>query len=89
MKALYTINQVALGKPIIKSEILAEIIRQPGVISVVDVYLSNISGTEDGREYSTTSKNLDLIYEDDMYFAEPYEIFELRHPSSDVNVTVL
>lgn len=89
VKALYTINQVALGKPIIKSEILAEIIRQPGVISVVDVYLSNISGTEDGREYSTTSKNLDLIYEDDMYFAEPYEIFELRHPSSDVNVTVL
>ena len=53
------------------------------------VELVNVAGTVQDRDYSTTSKNLDLALKDDIYFAEPYEIFELRHPANDILITVL
>lgn len=86
---LYTKENIALGKPIVKSDIANVVINQPGVIACVSIELVNVAGTIEVREYSTTSKNLDLALKDDIYFAEPYEIFELRHPESDIMITVL
>tara|TARA_Y100000593_G_scaffold77916_1_gene144435 strand:+ start:8472 stop:10301 length:1830 start_codon:yes stop_codon:yes gene_type:complete len=89
VKALYTADTMALGKPIVKSDIVNVVINQPGVIACVDIKLNNVAGTIQNRTYSTVQKNLDLALKDDIYFAEPYEIYELRHPSSDIIVTVL
>ena len=89
VKDLFAINTVALGKPIVKSDILNVVINQPGVVSCVDIKLVNIAGTVQDKTYSGTQKNLDLALKDDIYFAEPYEIFELRYPNKDIIVTVL
>ena len=86
---MYTKEAIALGKPIVKSDITNVVINQPGVISCVSVELVNVAGTTGGKTYSTTAKNLDLALKDDIYFAEPYEIYELRYPDNDIMVTVL
>jgi hypothetical protein len=89
VRALFTADQLALGKPLVVSDITNIIINQPGVISCVSVKLNNVAGTILNRTYSTVQKNLDLALKDDIYFAEPYEIYELRHPQNDIIVTVL
>lgn len=91
VRALFTSDTMALGKPVVVSDIMNVVINQPGVIGVPagGIKLTNIAGTVQNKTYSPTLKNLDLAEKDGMYFAEPYEIFELRHPSSDIVVTVL
>jgi hypothetical protein len=89
VKSLFSISTVALGKPIVKSDILNVVINQPGVVSCVGIKLVNVAGTVQEKTYSNTQKNLDLALKDDIYFAEPYEIFELRFPNKDIIVTVL
>ena len=89
VKELYTKESIALGKPIVKSDITNVVINQPGVVSCVSVELVNVAGSVQNRSYSSTSKNLDLALKDDIYFAEPYEIFELRFPDNDIMITVL
>ena len=86
---LFTKEDLAMGKPIVKSDIINAVINQPGVISCVSVDLVNVAGTIQDREYSTITKNLDLALKDDIYFAEPHEIFELRFPEEDILITVL
>ena len=86
---LFTKESLAMGKPIVKSDIINAVINQPGVISCVSVELVNVAGTIDDRDYSAITKNLDLSLKDDIYFAEPHEIFELRFPESDILITVL
>ena len=88
VKKLYTREKMVLGKPIIISNIRAVVQNLTGVISVVDVKLVNVSGTILNRVYSASAKNLDLALDDDIYFSEPYEIFELRYPNDDILVTV-
>jgi len=89
IQELFTIEDVALGRPVIKSDIMNAVINQPGVVSCVSIELTNVYGTEDGREYSKKYKNLDTALKDDIYFAEPHEIYELRFPRYDISVTVL
>lgn len=89
VKDLYTKESIALGKPIVKSDITNVVINQPGVVSCVSVELVNCAGTLENRTYSSTSKNLDLALKDDIYFAEPFEIYELRFPENDIMITVL
>ena len=89
VRELFTSDKLAMGKPIVVSDITSIVINQPGVISCVSVKLKNVAGTIDNRDYSSTIKNMDLALKDDIYFAEPYEIYELRHPQNDILVTVL
>ena len=89
VKKLFEASTVALGKPIVKSDILNVVINQPGVVSCVSIELVNVNGTVQNKTYSDTQKNLDLALKDDIYFAEPHEIYELRHPNNDIIVTVL
>lgn len=89
VKKLFAIDSVALGKPIVISDIQNVVINQPGVVSCVSVKLVNIAGEVQEKTYSDSQKNLDLVLKDGIYFAEPYEIYELRYPNKDIIVTVL
>ena len=89
VKTLFSSESIALGKPIVKSEIVNKVINQPGVISCISVNLVNQTGLISDRQYSDSSKNMTIALEDDIYFAEPYEIYELRFPQNDIVVTVL
>lgn len=87
VKKLYTQEKLALGKPIVVSEITNRVINQAGVISCVSVTITNIYGTISNRTYSADAKKLETI--DDIVFAEPHEIYELRFPDDDIEITVL
>jgi hypothetical protein len=89
VKSIFSRESIALGKPIVKSDIVNKVINQAGVISCVSVELINLSNIVADRTYSTTTKNLSLQLKDDIYFAEPYEIYELRYPQNDIVITVL
>lgn len=88
VQKLFVKENTALGKPIVKSEIRSVVQAQPGVISCISVELINISGQVENRQYSEQKKNLKSILDKDIYFVEPYEIFELRFPNKDILVTV-
>tara|TARA_R110001592_G_scaffold33169_1_gene115321 strand:- start:12743 stop:14569 length:1827 start_codon:yes stop_codon:yes gene_type:complete len=87
VKKLYTPEKMALGKPLVMSDILNTVISQPGVVSCLTPEITNLSGTISDREYSADTKRIEV--ENDVIFAENYEIFELRHPNSDIEITVL
>ena len=88
MQKLFQKENTALGKPIVKSDIRSVVQSLPGVISCISVDLVNVSGTVENRQYSEQRKNLQSILDKDIYFIEPYEIFELRFPNNDILVTV-
>lgn len=87
-KSLFTKQAIALGKPIVTSEIMAQVLGVPGVISCPDITLTNIAGISGPRTYSTSVKNMELSNENGIYYCEPYEIFELKFPMNDIIVTV-
>ena len=87
VKKLYTPEKIALGKPLVMSDILNTVISQPGVVSCLTPDITNLTGTIENRSYSEDTKKLEI--ENDVVFAEDYEIFELRHPNSDIEITVL
>lgn len=89
VKKLFTADKMALNKPIVISDIMNVVINQPGVIGCSSIKLVNVAGTISNREYSTTEKNLNLVLKDGIYFSEPYEIYELRHPQNDIILKVL
>lgn len=89
VQSLFTPDKLHLGKPVIKSEIFNEVFNQPGVIAVPKIELVNVAGTIQNKTYSNTQKNLELSLINDVYIAEPYEIYELRYAKSDISVTVL
>jgi len=87
VQTLYTSDKIALGKPLVLSDIVNKVINLPGVISCITPEIANIYGTVENRVYSSEQKTLEV--ENDVVFAEDFEIFELRHGSSDIEVTVL
>ena len=89
VQALYTSEKLHLGKSIVKSEIFNAVFNQPGVTAVSKIELVNLAGTIQAKTYSNTQKNLELSLVNDVYIAEPYEIYELRYAKADISVTVL
>jgi hypothetical protein len=87
IKKLYVPSKMALGKPMIMSDIVNTVINQPGVISCLSPEIVSLSGTIGNKTYSSDFKKLEVV--NDIIFAEDYEIFELRNPSLDIEVTVL
>jgi hypothetical protein len=89
VSALFPIDEVALGKPINTTVISNTVGNVTGVVSIDSITVNNINVDTDIYEYSHERKNMDLSKEAGVYYAEPYEIFELRYPQADIIVTVV
>lgn len=81
-------QRIALGKSINVTNIHRSIINLPGVISIGSIKCIGVSGVHDQNLYSNNYKNLDLVFKNGVYYAQPYEIFELKYPNDDIIVTV-
>jgi len=88
IKALLRIEKFQVGQPIIESDIINAIINTPGVLSLIELNLINLSGTVSAREYSNTIRNLDNFKHNGIYFVGPGDIFELRYPNEDISIMV-
>lgn len=77
-----------LGQPIIKSDITSIVINTPGVLSVGDIVLRNLTGNIQNRTYSDDSYNFDANLRNGIYVIPQNSIFELKYPDFDIEVTI-
>lgn len=85
---LLNLERASLGKSINLTNIQRMIINIPGVKSIGDIKCVNVSGIANENEYSSNYKNMDLVLKNGVYYAEPYEIFELKFPKDDIIISV-
>jgi hypothetical protein len=82
-----------LGQNVYISEIRRLIQSENGVISISDIRVFNrvggqYSSSQTSQKYSdTTTKQIELFA--DTIFAEPTQIYQIRFPNKDINVSVL
>jgi hypothetical protein len=84
IKKYFNIKNFQIDQPIVKSELMNLIINTPGVISLVDCKILNISGNSTGRKYSKVSFNVLSNTTKGVTFPPKGGIFELRHPKHDI-----
>jgi len=77
-----------IDMPIALSDITNTVLNTEGVISLVDLQVSNVVGTIEDRKYSDISFNPPANTYQQMVIGPPGSIFELRHPDYDVKVSV-
>ena len=77
-----------IGMPLLESEFINAVINTRGVMSMVSLNFQNVNGTVANREYSRNAVNMSAYYNKGFYFAEQGDLFELRYPGNDIEVTV-
>jgi len=88
VKKHFQLTKMQVGQPIIESELVNIIINTSGVLSLIELKLTGLSGTVSGKSYSEQDTNFDGIKANGIYFPPAGGIFELRYPNSDVFITV-
>ena len=88
IKDITSLKNYQIGTPIIEADIINTIINTVGVLSLNKLDFINISGDVQGREYSQAVYNFSKNKKNGMFFIKQNSIFELRHPSHDIEVTI-
>jgi len=84
LKKFFDIKNWQIDQPILRTDIVNLIINTPGVISLSNLKIGNISGSVDGREYSNKTFNIKLNTLKKMIIPPTGGIFEIRFPDSDI-----
>jgi len=88
IKNVVRLDRFQIGMPIMEAEFINAIINVRSVMSLVSLKLENVNGTIMDRVYSSIAVNMDSIKNKGFYFAESGDIFEMRFPDYDIEVTV-
>ena len=81
-------NNIQIDQPIPISDILNSVINTEGVISLVGLETTNITGAIEDRQYSGNSFNVSANTIQEMIVGPPGSIFEIKYPGKDLVVTV-
>jgi hypothetical protein len=84
LKEYFEIDRWQLNQPINLTDIYTTIAAVPGVLSVVDVTISNRVATFDGRSYSNTPHNITENKKNGIIYSKENAIFELKFPNKDI-----
>ena len=87
VKTLDTKN-FQIDMPVALSDITNVVLNTQGVISLVDLKVTNVTGTVEDRAYSDVSFNVDANTFQQMVIGPDGSIFELRYPDNDIKVSV-
>lgn len=85
---LLRLSKFQVGQPIIEADLINAVINIQGVLSLIDIKLTNLYGTVNGREYSQKAYDMDDAKSNGIYFPPPGGIFEMRFAAEDIRVTV-
>lgn len=88
IKSMMQIEKFEVGQPLIESDLINAIINVPGVLSLIELRLSSLGGAVAGRSYSNNTLNFDQSKINGIYFCGPGDIFELKYPNEDINITI-
>tara|TARA_Y100000310_G_scaffold314639_1_gene364201 strand:- start:5798 stop:7642 length:1845 start_codon:yes stop_codon:yes gene_type:complete len=77
-----------IDMPIALSDITNVVLNTQGVISLVDLKITNVTGTIEERVYSDVSFNVDANTFQQMVIGPDGSIFELKYPDTDIKISV-
>lgn len=81
----YTINtNFNIDQPFVINDIQNIIFNTPGVISVPNVQIGNLTGQINGRTYSDQDFDVNAYTKKGLIFGPPGSIFEVRYPNYDI-----
>ena len=88
LKKIFRLERSQIDSPIVESDIINAVINVNGVLSLIELRLTSLSGNVNGREYSEQQIDFDGIKNNGIYFPPSGGIFELRYPNEDIVITV-
>lgn len=88
IKKLFRLEKSQIDKPIVESDIINAVINVSGVLSLIELKLTSLSGTVNGRDYSEQQIDFEGIKNNGIFFPPSGGIFELRYPNEDIVITV-
>lgn len=88
IKKIFRLEKSQIDKPIVESDIINAVINVSGVLSLIELKLTSLSGNVNGREYSEQQIDFDGIKNNGIFFPPSGGIFELRYPNEDIVITV-
>jgi hypothetical protein len=89
LSSLLDVSTFQIDQPILLSDIQNVIINTPGVLTLVDLKLENLTGVIQDRVYSNVSLNIKQYTRRGVLYGPPGSIFELRYPQQDIIGTAL
>jgi len=75
-----------IDQPLIIADLQYAIINTPGVLSLINLEITNVSGNSSGNEYSNYVYDIDAATSRGIVIAPQGGIFELKYPDSDIIV---
>lgn len=88
IKKIFRLEKSQIDKPIVESDIINAVINVSGVLSLIELKLTSLSGTVNGRDYSEQQIDFEGIKNNGIFFPPSGGIFELRYPNEDIVITV-
>lgn len=83
------IDRFQIDQPIQISSIFSEVVKIPGILSVVEIDIQGINGNFDNRTYSGVFFDAPTNTIKGMVVGPPGSIFELKFPETDIIVTTV
>lgn len=84
LQRFFDISNFQIDQPINVSDVENIIFNNPGVVSVIDVKIVNLFGSNLEREYSSTTFNVNQGTKKGLVIGPPGSIFEIRYPEYDI-----
>jgi len=84
LKDYFEITSWQLNQPINLTDIYTALAAIPGVLSVIDVTITNKVGNFDGRVYSNTTFNVNSNKKNGIIYCNSNAIFEIKFPNKDI-----
>ena len=89
LSSIMNIDNFQIDQPIVIDDLTNVIINTAGVISLTNLKVVNLRGTNEERVYSDVAFNVDGSTYRRMIIGPPGSIFELKYPDNDIVGTSL
>jgi hypothetical protein len=84
LKDFFDINKWQINQPINLTSITTLLASIPGVLSVIEIVIENMTGSPEGRLYSSTPYNIIENTKNGIIYSDVNKIFEVKYPSKDI-----
>tara|TARA_R110001583_G_scaffold31600_1_gene107887 strand:+ start:47747 stop:49597 length:1851 start_codon:yes stop_codon:yes gene_type:complete len=84
LRQYFKIENFQIGQPIFITDVINIIINTSGVVSLVDINITNRTLEYNGREYSVNSLAIDANTHRGVIIADSSSIFEIKYPGDDI-----
>lgn len=84
LREFFDINKWQINQPINLTSITTLLASIPGVLSVINIVIENVTGSPEGRLYSSTPYNIIENTKNGIIYSDINKIFEVKYPTKDI-----